>query len=164
MTVQLALRKNDTRLTAKAIQWWTGSIYSHCELVVDGLCYSSSAMDGGVRSKHIYLDPEKWDVIDLPWVEAERVVSYFNKTDPYRYGYFGLIKAQLFNRGKGQSKTPFCSEWCAGACGIPIASSLSPHTLGNLVKWINSITPLQTRAAVEQPAEQHFLKVLNEQG
>ena len=50
MTVQLALRKNDTRLTAKAIQWWTGSIYSHCELVVDGMCYSSSAMDGGIMN------------------------------------------------------------------------------------------------------------------
>lgn len=36
MTIQLALRKHDTRIAARVIQWWTGSIYSHCELVIDG--------------------------------------------------------------------------------------------------------------------------------
>lgn len=86
MTVQLALRKHDTRTAARLIQWWTGSIYSHCELVVDGACYSSSAMDGGVRCKRIDLDPEKWDVVDLPWAEAEQVTSYFTATDHHRYG------------------------------------------------------------------------------
>lgn len=139
MTVKLALYKGKGTFVNAFIRWWTRSIYSHCELVVNGACYSSSGMDGGVRRKQIDLNDGKWDLVDLDWVTEEQVVSYFNKTDHYRYGYFGLIKAQLFNRGKGQSKAPFCSEWCADACGIPTASSLSPHTLGKLVKWVNKL-------------------------
>ena len=138
MTVQIAMYKGKGNLFNKAIRWWTNSIYSHCELVVDDVCYSSSAMDGGVRSKEINLQDGKWDLFDLPWVDGKQVVDYFKATDLYRYGYLGLITAQIFNSGKGQSKAPFCSEWCAKACGIPTASSLSPHTLALLVKWLNS--------------------------
>lgn len=47
MTVQLALRKHDDRIGSRLICWWSGSIYSHCELVVAGVCYSSSILDRG---------------------------------------------------------------------------------------------------------------------
>jgi len=135
MTVQLALRKNDTRITARVIQWWTGSIYSHCELVVGGWCYSSSAMDGGVRRKQINLDPEKWDVSDLPWADAERVLEYFKATDHYRYGWTGLVVNQLFNLNRETKGAQFCSHWCAAALGIPSPASYSPATLGGLSVW-----------------------------
>ena len=136
MTVQLALRKNDTRITAKAIQWWTGSIYSHCELVVDGWCYSSSAMDKGVRRKKINLDPDKWDVIDLPWDVKASIVSYFHKTDHHTYGWMGLIWSQMFNLNRTSDKAQFCSQWCASALGLPNAASLSPASLASWVKFI----------------------------
>jgi hypothetical protein len=129
MTVQLALRKGDTRLSAKAICWWTGSIYSHCELVVDGLCYSSSAMDGGVRAKVISLDPTKWDVIELPWADPQYVKDYFVLTDGHTYGWWSLIKSQLFNRNQTVEASQFCSEWCANALVLPNAVSHSPGTL-----------------------------------
>lgn len=138
MNVQLALRKNDTRLTARAIQWWTGSIYSHCELVVDGWCYSSSAMDGGVRCKQIRLDPEKWDVVDLAWVSAAQVLKYFRQTDDERYGWLGLIVSQLFNLNRETKGAQFCSQWCAGALGLPSPASYSPHTLAELCEYMNS--------------------------
>ena len=77
MTVQLALRKGDKRLSARLIQWWTNSAYSHCELVVEGWCYSSSVMDKGVRRKRIELRPDKWDVIELPWTSADDVRRFF---------------------------------------------------------------------------------------
>ncbi|MPS58906.1 MAG: hypothetical protein E2594_17310 [Pseudomonas sp.] len=138
MTVQLALRKNDTRITARVIQWWTGSIYSHCELVVDGWCYSSSAMDKGVRRKQINLDPEKWDVIDLPWNVSANIVSYFVQTDHHSYGWMGLIWSQLFNLNRTSDKAPFCSQWCAAALGIPNPASLNPATLGDWVRFMKA--------------------------
>ena len=138
MTVQLALRKHDTRITAKVIQWWTGSIYSHCELVVDGMCYSSSAMDGGVRRKKIYLDPEKWDVIDLPWADTSKIEAYFFETDHHKYGWVGLITAQLLNSGRGGDHAQFCRQWCAAALGMPVPASLSPASLGAWVHFINA--------------------------
>lgn len=146
MTVQLALRKNDTRTTAKAIQWWTNSIYSHCELVVDGMCYSSSAMDGGVRGKQIYLDPEKWDVIDLPWVRGEDVVDYFVATDHHFYGWMGLVYSQVFNRNWSGEAHQFCSQWCAAAMGLPNPASYSPATLADIVRFMNNmVLPSCTR-------------------
>lgn len=49
----------------RLVRWWTDSEYSHCELVFsDGMCGSSSWLDGGVRLKRIELDPDHWDVID----------------------------------------------------------------------------------------------------
>lgn len=138
MTVQLALRKHDARITAKAIQWWTGSIYSHCELVVDGgYCYSSSAMDGGVRGKVINLDPEKWDVVELPWADAEKVLQYFNETDPLKYGWLSLIASQMFNTGREIGEAPFCSQWCAAALGLPNAVTYSPETLLSICVYLN---------------------------
>lgn len=136
MTVQLALRKHDTRITARAIQWWTGSIYSHCELVVDGWCYSSSVMDKGVRRKHIYLDPAKWDVIRLPWKNSQQVLDYFHATDLQRYSWGGLIFSQLFNRNREATGAQFCSQWCAAALGLPNPSTYSPRTLGDLCEHL----------------------------
>jgi len=138
MNVQLALRKNDTRLTARAIQWWTNSIYSHCEIVIDNMCYSSSAMDGGVRRKQITLDPEKWDVVELAWADAGRVLIYFQATDPQKYGWLGLVVSQLFNLNRETKGAQFCSQWCAAALGLPNPASYSPRTLAELCDHLNA--------------------------
>ena len=139
MTVKLALRKNDTRLASRAIQWWTNSIYSHCELVVNGVSYSSSAMDGGVRGKVIAMDSDKWDFIELPLVTAESVIDYFKLTDDYKYGWGGLITSQLFNLNRTDKEATFCSQWCAAAIGLPNAASYSPASLAELVLYINEV-------------------------
>lgn len=136
MTVKLALRKNDPRITSRAIQWWTNSIYSHCELVVDGVSYSSSAMDGGVRGKIIDMDPDKWDFLELPWVRPESVIDYFQLTDDYKYGWGGLVTSQLFNLNRTDKSTTFCSQWCAAAIALPNAASYSPKTLYDLCVYI----------------------------
>lgn len=139
MVVKLALRKNDPRIISRVIQYWTNSIYSHCELVVDGVSYSSSAMDGGVRSKIIDMDSTKWDIKDLPWANADEVIKYFRETDHHKYGWLGLITGQLLNRNRAKSGTQFCSQWCAGALGIPNASSYSPETLSTMVNYITAM-------------------------
>lgn len=139
MTVQLALRKNDTRVGARFIQWWSRSIYSHCELVVGGVCYSSSIMDKGVRAKVIDLDPDKWDVIEQPWADAVAVVEYFKATDSNTYGWLSLIGGQLFNRNQTDIGSQFCSEWCASALGIPSPSIYSPGALADACRWHGSV-------------------------
>lgn len=136
MTVKLALYKGRGGIGNAIVRWWTGSIYSHCELVVDGLCYSSSVMDKGVRRKQIDLADGKWDLVDLPWADRDVVVEYFQDTDHHAYGWLGLITAQLFNRNQGVAGTQFCSQWCASAAGIPNAASYSPGSLGRICVWI----------------------------
>lgn len=142
-TVQLALYKGEGQIGNAMIRWWTRSPYSHCELVVDGYCYSSSVMDKGVRRKRvgpgvdeISLSPDNWDIIDLPWAGPVAVVTYFELTDPDRYGWPSLIASQVFNRNRQVEHAAFCSEWCAAALGLPCPASYSPATLGAFAAWL----------------------------
>ena len=59
--VKIAMYKGRKRVFNRLVSWWTRGPYSHTELVIDGVCYSSSFLDKGVRKKAIELDPENTD-------------------------------------------------------------------------------------------------------
>lgn len=146
MTVTLALYKGKGQLGNAAIRWWTGSPYSHCELVVDGWCYSSSVMDKGVRRKRagpgadeISLGSDHWDLIELPWADGAAIARYFEATDSDVYGWPSLIASQVFNRNLPTQHAAFCSEWCALALGLPAPSIYNPGTLGKVCAWRNTL-------------------------
>lgn len=142
--VRLALFKGRGQIGNAAIRWWTNDPVSHCELVVDGWCYSSSVMDGGVRRKQvgegpdqISLAPDKWDVIELPWADAQAVLDYFAATDSHRYGWPSLILSQLLNMNRQFKGAEFCSEWSAAALGLPAPASLNPATLRDWCAYLS---------------------------
>ena len=138
MKVQLALYKGKGLIGNAMIRWWTSSQYSHCELVVDGICYSSSLMDKGVRKKVIDLKPENWYLVDLPSYLAPEVLEYFELTKGQKYGWLDLIRSQIFNTASDEEGTSFCSEWCAKAIGIPSPTIYSPKTLHLLLLYLFS--------------------------
>jgi hypothetical protein len=131
--------KGKGTLANAGIRLWTGSQYSHCELVVDGWCYSSSVMDKGVRRKLIDLTSGSWDLVKLPWADPEYVRGYLNKTDEQSYGWGSLITSQLFNLGVSSNGAQFCSEWCAAALGIPNQSAYSPQTLLEVCEFVSEV-------------------------
>lgn len=134
--VYLALYKGKGSLFNVLIRAWTGSCVSHCELVVDGVCYSSSAMDKGVRSKVIDLDNGNWELVPLPWADKEKVIEHFEATRKYKYGYIGLVLNQLLNMGRKTKDVVFCSEWCLAALGVPCPHVFNPHNAGVICNWI----------------------------
>lgn len=134
--VKLAVYKGRGKIGNAFIRWWTGSQYSHCELVVGEWCYSSSMMDKGVRRKKINLEEGKWDLVDLPWVDEQSVLSYFKETDSFQYGWWGLIISQFLNLNRKTNRAQFCSEWCANAILLPNSPSYSPFSLYKLIIWI----------------------------
>lgn len=134
--MKLALYKGKGQIGNYAIRAWTRYAYSHCEIVIDNLWYSSSIMDKGVRVKHINPDSGHWDFIELPDRLAQRVLEYFNKTEGDAYGWGSLISSQIFNRNSTEPKAAFCSSWCASALGLPNPSSYSPGSLARLVEWL----------------------------
>lgn len=138
MKVCLALYKGKGLIGNAIVRWWTGSIYSHCELVVGDVWYSSSLMDGGVRSKQIAMNPDHWDLIELPEYMARRILGHYAETAGQRYSWLDLIRTQLFNANVDEQGASFCSEWCAAAIGLPNPASYSPRTLGELVTWVLS--------------------------
>jgi len=139
MGVQLAMYKGQGTAFNAAVRWKTKSQYSHCELVVRGKCYSSSIRDGGVRGKVIDLDPDKWDIYNLPWADPDAVLAWFIEHDGDIYGLSDLVLCQAFGLvrdGRGE----FCSEACAKALGLRGATSKSPQGLLDACLDINKNT------------------------
>lgn len=143
MAVKLAMYVGKGKIGNAAIRSWTGRKESHCELIVDGLAYSSSIMDKGVRKKYIDFDSENWHVVDIPWASQEQVIKHYEKTKSNKYGWWSLITSQVFNRNKDDGGADFCSEWCARALGLPSPNSYSPGTLADMVEFLNTFTKSQ---------------------
>lgn len=126
--VQLAMYKAKGDVFNGLIRWWTGSIYSHCELLVNGHCFSSSVRDGGVRVKTMALPSDKWDLISLPWAESHMVYDWFIEHQSDRYGWLDLITGQILGMQRDH-RGVFCSEACAKALGLRNSTRMSPQSL-----------------------------------
>lgn len=120
---------------------WTRSIYSHCELVfgepdADGqsLCASSSARDGGVRFKRIDLSSGRWDVYELPAIDAidEALArQWFYAHIGRRYDWFGLVWFVLPIKAINDPARFFCSEAIGHALRLHSPHKLHPQRLLN---------------------------------
>lgn len=135
---KLALYKGKGKIGNALVRWWTDSKYSHCELIVGDMAFSSSVTDGGVRAKRIDFHPKNWDIIALPQRLDHKIIAHFNETTGEPYGWLDLLRSQIFNSGANQDGATFCSEWCAAAIGLPNPTSYSPRTLGELVAHLNA--------------------------
>jgi hypothetical protein len=102
MKAQIALYKGPASgFTHKVSHWVTCFVlslreleycrYSHAELVIDGVCYSSSVRDGGVRSKVIDLNSGKWDLVDLH-IDPSYALSVFMSKQDNTYDWSGAIR------------------------------------------------------------------------
>ena len=116
--------------------WWTKSIYSHCELVINDVCYSASARDGGVRSKMIDLASGRWDVFALPDAtpQAElQALRWFAMHDGQPYDWGGLLGFVLPFRTH-RTRRWFCSEAVAAALELPKPERMTPQLLLSTLK------------------------------
>jgi len=112
------------------ISWYSGSKYTHVELILsDGYMYSSSYRDNGVRKKLHAKDDNSWDYIEVD-ADEENIVKFFELTNHADYdlkGIFGFILPIIDRTNKW-----FCSEWCANALKVSGCQNFwiqSPHKL-----------------------------------
>ena len=126
--MKLAMYKGKGNFYDKLIRFVTLSSYSHCELVIDGLCYSSSPRDGGVRMKYIYLD-DNWYTFDLPThYTKEQALSWFVENAGKKYDWVGAITS-IFPFQFHAGNKYFCSEACANMLGLYDPKSYTPQQL-----------------------------------
>lgn len=147
-TIYLALYKGKGNWTDKLIRFFTKGKYSHCELAIKKIeftsghhyeheiiyeCYSSSPRDGGVRCKEINLDNGNWDLFLINNVTEKQIKQLYKKTRGLKYDFLGAIGVviPLF---KQKSNRYFCSEWCAKALNIKNGEKLSPTQLKEIVE------------------------------
>lgn len=132
--MKLALYRGPASDLAHRIAHWavcafTGSPYSHCELVIDGVCWTSSTRDGGVRGKAIDLYSGRWDVIDLgAGYDAGAARAWFRAREGQRYDWAGVFRFALPFLPQ-RSRQWFCSEACAAALGLPRPHTFTPASL-----------------------------------
>jgi len=139
MTIQLALYKGPPRddwahtLSHYGIRVWTWSKWSHAELVIDGVCWSSSARDGGVRHKKIDLASGRWDVfeLDLSDDEIARALAWFVKNNGKGYDYLNIGRFVLPILGQDRDRY-VCFESIGAALCFAGAHRL---TANDLYEW-----------------------------
>jgi hypothetical protein len=107
----------------------TTSKYSHVELFYDGVCYSSSYRDGGVRAKVItdLNDSGHWDLFPIT-IDVEPVGARFKADEGKPYGWRGMLRVcpllRWLPRRDGER---FCSEEVAHMLGASDPETFSPE-------------------------------------
>jgi hypothetical protein len=120
------------------VSWWDNGPYSHCEILGEHfggneyMCYSSSAMDKGVRKKRINLDPKKWDIVEVD-ADMTFAMEWFNKHEGAKYDYLGLV-GYLIRIIPGKKNRFVCSEALCEMLGYKDAWRFTPNSLAASVK------------------------------
>ncbi len=158
--MQVALYKGRKRLFNRITAWWLKGPYSHCELVLgtnhigQAICASSSFMDGGVRIKHMLLDPAHWDLVDVGDDEAQRAQAWawlaLHRSE--RYDLLGLLGFVARVLGHDQARWT-CSEAVAAMLCIPDPWRFDPCVLGAALAAQARHLPISN----PQPASAGFL-------
>lgn len=156
--MKIAFYKGRKRLFNRFISFWTRGPYSHCEAVFDhspdasrpSMCASSSFMDGGVRFKSILLDPECWDVIEVPGIDQGAARQWFDRRVDAGYDVIGLLSTST--PVPDCKRRYFCSEALGSACGLQEAWRFSPNTFARVCellggRWIQGGPVLQEQKA-----------------
>jgi endogenous inhibitor of DNA gyrase (YacG/DUF329 family) len=134
--MKLAMYKGPAKTVLHRLLHWvicvfTASRYSHCELVIDGWCWTSSNRDGGVRCKAIDLTSSAWDVFEISG-DALAARDWFVAHRGEGYDWLGVLRFLLPFLPNSRTRW-FCSESCAAALGLPNPQSITPQRLLELL-------------------------------
>ena len=131
--MEAAFYKGRKRLFNRLCSWWLRGPYSHCELVLGtsaaglAICASSSFMDGGVRVKHMRLEPAHWDLVPVNGT-TEAAWAWVGAHQGQGYDLLGLVG--FIARVLGHDKRRWvCSEAVAAMLGIPDPWRFDPCSL-----------------------------------
>lgn len=131
--MQMAFYKGKKRLFNRLTRLWLRGPYSHCELILGtdhnglAICASSSFLDGGVRIKHMPLNPENWDILPVRG-DVYDAWHWLADHEGQPYDVLGLLG--FIYRVLGHDKDRWlCSEAVAAMLGIPDAWRFDPCSL-----------------------------------
>lgn len=139
MKVKVAFYKGSRSFFGRLIKIWTGSPYSHVEIIHHGLWYSSSEVDGGVVKRKINYKPENWDMLTVD-TDEKFLREFYKKTSDADYDWFGIIFSQFIRLRRHSHSKYFCSEWCAEALKIAPKYKGNVYSPGKLYKAVKDIS------------------------
>jgi len=117
--------------------------YSHIELVIDDVSYSSSLRDGGVRSKEINFNTKHWDIFYLDVANTKRLnkfYKFFDKTKNCKYDKLSLFLNLIGIKKDVETKKYNCYEYVARSFNILFEANININLLPNelkkeIIKW-----------------------------
>ena len=117
------------------------SIFSHVELEIDGVFYSSSNRDGGVRSKIIDTSNEKkWVSFELKNnIDRNICLNYFKSVEGQKYDWLNIFFSQIIKLNIQSSNKQICSEFVGHCLQLDNAYKYSPEALFYKLKELNYI-------------------------
>ena len=155
MYIKIAFYKGKGNFLNSIVRWWTGSTYSHAELVLpDGITWLgiSPFLKSKVDArKKLLLNPGEWDFINIQITEEqlEIILEFLEDTKGQGYDWIGMLLSQFLPCKIKHKKRWYCSEWIAYALRIACVldwrtiriydrKDLSPAVLYELVTSINN--------------------------
>ena len=117
MKTKIAFYKGKGGIFDKIIRWYTKSIYSHCEIILGTLSFSSSCRDNGVRVKYIEYNDINWDYNTVD-IDINKLFLVFNQHNGKGYDYTGILFSHIIPVGIDNKSKVYCSEFCAEVLGI----------------------------------------------
>lgn len=136
MKTELWFYSGPPRLFDRLIRLWTGSSFSHVELVIDDVAYSADAWKGKVRSVAVAVfNRQHWAVVPVVLVKDR---AWIKEQMGKGYDWMGIFGFSFF--GVQDKRRWYCSELCAELTGIE-GRPISPQKLYDAV----SEKYLQTR-------------------
>ena len=111
MKIRIAFYKGKGNWKNKIIRWWTGSPYSHVELIMpDNYTWISiSPLLSSTVSSRIKtdFDLEKWDFVqfDITQDQHNILLEFFEDTKDCSYDWIGMIFSQLLPFNIKRKKT-----------------------------------------------------------
>ena len=117
------------------------SVFSHVELEINNICYSSSNRDKGVRSKVIDTsNAQKWLSFDLKKDIDENIcLGYFKSVEGQQYDWLNIFFSQIIKLNIQSRNKQICSEFVANCLGLENAHKYSPESLFFKLKELNYI-------------------------
>jgi len=115
--IRVAFFKGDTKvLHHRFIRWWTGSIYSHAELLLDEDTWVSispflySKVEARIKTHYNKSD---WDFISFNISDAQlfAMKDFISETTDEGYDWIGMLLSQVgpfMVKGRGKW---YCSQW-----------------------------------------------------
>jgi hypothetical protein len=118
-TVSIAFFKGDPKVFHhRFIRWWTGSIYSHAELLLDDETWVSISpflySKVGARIKTHY-DKSDWDFIrfSISDVQLRALKDFVSETTGDGYDWIGMLLSQIGPFIIRSRNKWYCSSWIA---------------------------------------------------
>jgi hypothetical protein len=152
--IKIAFYRGKGTLINSIVRWWTGSVYSHAELILnDNVTWIGiSPFVKSKISKRIELDVDQsqWDfyAIEITKEQNEIILEFFDETKGEGYDWIGMLLSQFLPCKIKHRKRWYCSEWIAYALRIACVfdwkiikiydrKDLSPAVLHKLVTQVS---------------------------